>query len=193
MKTVQNILILLFTLGFLASLFVIVQHAIRSDSVEAQSLGLMVAMTGALLLVGILPNVTKLKFGPQGIDATIDRLKGEVEEQRLKVTETSAKTSETSEKLKQQQKIVNDLVIYSVAAQPYKALWDLAHLSEYKYDNTDNFRRWMYFLLDNGLIQPKTPNGWLDFNEQLQGRNLAELAKPTPAGDLLMALRREPR
>lgn len=80
-----------------------------------------------------------------------------------------------------------------MAAQPYKALWDLANLPEYKYDNTDNFRRWMYFLLDNGLIQPKTLDGWLDFDERIQDRNLAELAKPTPAGKLLMKLRREPR
>lgn len=94
MKTVQNILILLFTLGFLASLFVIVQDEIRSAGVGAQSLVLLVAMTGALLLVAILPNVTNLKFGPQGIVASIDRLdrlEGKVEDQGLKVTETSAK------------------------------------------------------------------------------------------------------
>ena len=48
----------------------------------------------------------------------------------------------------------------------------------------------MYFLRDNGFIKPLS-GGFLDFNQGLHGRNLVEVAEPTPIGRLCIELRKE--
>ncbi len=92
-----------------------------------------------------------------------------------------------------QQKIVNMLVIYSLCDQAYKILHSLSSMPEYIYHNDENFRRWMYVLLDGGLIEPKYKGGWLKFDDSLDNKNMVESMKPTPAGELLISLRGAPK
>ena len=91
-----------------------------------------------------------------------------------------------------QQEIINKLVIYSLGEPIYVILWDLQNSASLLYRNDDNFRRWMYVLLDNGYIQPKEPLTWLEFNEKAEGKNLVEMARPTPAAQFLFKLRGDP-
>jgi hypothetical protein len=94
--------------------------------------------------------------------------------------------------ISKQQEIVNMLVIYSLCDQAYHILYGISSMPEYKYHNDDNFRRWMYVLLDTGLIEPKSPGGWLNFDASLDEKNMVEFAKPTPAGEFLISLRGAP-
>ena len=75
---------------------------------------------------------------------------------RRAVASVEKDISQHEERLNTQQRLINDLVIYSLAAQPYEVLWRLANTSEYIYKNTENVRRWMNVLLDNGLIEPES-------------------------------------
>lgn len=152
-----------------------------------------VVTAGALLLMTVLPQLSSFKFGPTGVEATVQQIienkitpiTNQVEEQKVRV-------NKQGEVLAEQQKIINDLVVYSLAEQPYEILWRLMHTPEYIYRDTDNMRRWLNTLLDSGYIEPKSPGGWLEFNAQKEGSNLVELAKPTPAGEFLISLRQKP-
>jgi hypothetical protein len=101
------------------------------------------------------------------------------------------KLDELTEKLDEQQEIINKLVVYSMSASIYRHLWHIAHSPEYLYRNEPWFQRQMYFLSDNGFIQP-TMSPFLSFDHTLEGRNLAAVSKPTPIGEFLVRLRGEP-
>jgi hypothetical protein len=104
----------------------------------------------------------------------------------------SEETKRQWDAISEQQEIVNKLVIYSLCDQAYNILHGLSNMSEYMYHNDDDFRRWMYVLLDGGLIEPKSQGGWLKFDAALDKRNMVEFVKPTPAGEFLISLRGEP-
>jgi hypothetical protein len=98
---------------------------------------------------------------------------------------------ETQERrLNEQQEFINNLVKYSLSASIFRHLCGIAILREYKYSNDDSTRREMYFLRDNGFIKPRS-GGFLDFNQSLHGRNLVEVAEPTPIGKNCIKLRKE--
>jgi hypothetical protein len=87
--------------------------------------------------------------------------------------------------------LLRELVIYSVSEACYKHLWWIAKSPEYKFWNNDPMARQMYFLSDNGLIQPRF-SGFLNFDQEMDQKNLVDLAKLTPAGEFLIQLRGAP-
>ena len=97
-------------------------------------------------------------------------------------------------KIEDQQRITNQLVIYSLAELPYRILWKLGHTDhyrEYRFDNLGEMPRWINLLYDNGLIQPRGQN-YIVVDSLQNGIELVSLFKPTPAGEFLMTLRGEP-
>jgi hypothetical protein len=64
---------------------------------------------------------------------------------------------------------------------PFRHLCGLALLKEYIYHD-EYFRREMYVLKDLDYIQPKPPHKTLEFYEELNGKNLVDLAEPTDLG-----------
>jgi hypothetical protein len=92
----------------------------------------------------------------------------------------------------EQQENIKKIVIYSLGQFPFEMLLALKYNMEYIYTDGENMRRWANTLLDNGYIEPKTSGGSLEFNPEMNGRNLVDLAKPTPAGDFLISLRQDP-
>jgi hypothetical protein len=95
-----------------------------------------------------------------------------------------------------QQKQINDLVTLSMSPRVFRHLTGITILKEYLYregmqeDGNDVgilFRREFYHLKDRGFIGPDT----LEFNEHLNGVNLAGLAKPTPLGLTYLEVRRK--
>jgi hypothetical protein len=116
----------------------------------------------------------------------------EIEFLNTRMEEQEQQTKRQWDTISEQQKIINKLVVYSLCEQAYIILWILDQGPEFIYRNTENFRRWMYVLLDGGFIQPKGDRGWLEFGDGTEGRNLVELAKATPAGQFLISLRGEP-
>ena len=73
----------------------------------------------------------------------------------------------------------------------FRHLCGIACLKQYNYTDDEAFRREMYFLRDNGFIEPTKSSGFLDFNASLEGRNLVEIAKLTPIGRSCVKLREE--
>jgi hypothetical protein len=98
---------------------------------------------------------------------------------------------EQEQKLEQQQELINKLVVYSMSASIYRHLWHIARSPEYLYRNEPWFQRQMYFLSDNGFIQPRA-SPFLVFDQALESKNLAEVSKLTPIGEFLLELRGEP-
>jgi hypothetical protein len=125
-----------------------------------------VAITmGGLLLVATLPRLSEFSITLKGVTAKLDKVKDTVDEQ---------------------QRLINQLVYYSMSASVFRHLCGIALLHEYKYNNKDeHFRREMYFLRDHGFIRPN----FLVF-EELHGRNLVELAEPTEIGWTIIKLRK---
>ncbi len=122
----------------------------------------------------------------------IRKLGKKEELQRLaQAVETQEKKVQTQERrLDEQQEFINNLVKYSLSASIFHHLCGIAILKEYKYSNDDSTRREMYFLRDNGFIKPRS-GGFLDFSQGLHGRNLVEVAEPTPIGINCIKLRKE--
>jgi hypothetical protein len=76
----------------------------------------------------------------------------------------------------------------------FKHLCGLAILKNYKYwqkqDNFMLYQREFYHLKDHGFIRPKSdPN--LEFNSDLDGKNITEFVEPTDLGWIYIELRKE--
>jgi hypothetical protein len=99
------------------------------------------------------------------------------------------KFRELQEKVDHQQRLVNDLVQYSISASIFHHLCGIGLLREYRYRDGDGNRREMYFLRDNGYIRPRTAT-FLDFGPSLDAQNLVELSELTPIGWNCLKLRR---
>jgi len=140
---------------------------------------ILIAMAGAIIVVAVLPNVEEFGVGPKGVNAKLRRV-----EERLDIQ---------SEVLTEQQRIINQLVIYSLAGQPYEMLRHIEDGTEYIYhdDSPNNdHKRWANFLLDNGFIEPRRDKTkWLQFDQNFHLKNISEFAKTTPAGHFLVTLR----
>jgi hypothetical protein len=72
-----------------------------------------------------------------------------------------------------QQELINTLVKYSVSASIFTHLCGITLLKYYGYEDNDTNRRELYFLRDNGFIMLTKGNGFVDFNRDIHGRNLA--------------------
>jgi predicted nucleotide-binding protein len=93
-------------------------------------------------------------------------------------------------KLLEQQEYLNQMVKYSMSASIFHHLCGVALLKEYIYHDGDATRREMYYLRDHGFIKPKL-EAFLDFDHKLDGRNLVEMAEPTPVGWHCVRLRKD--
>jgi hypothetical protein len=98
------------------------------------------------------------------------------------------KVSELDQKQKQQEKVIDDLVTYSMSASIFRHLCGIGLLKEYRYVDNESNRREFYFLRDNGFIKPKA-GGFLEFNKETPW-NVCEIATPTPIGWLCVKLRK---
>jgi hypothetical protein len=174
-KLSQHVLISIFTAGFLAG----VAGMLWINEDRTAFGALTVTMAGALILTALLPKLSEFEFGPKRIRAKLQQIERQV--------------GDNKEKLEQQQKVINDLVIYSLSQMPYNVLWKATKTPEYIYHNTDDMRRWCYVLLDNGFIELKGKEAWLVFDEKMEGRNLAEIVTLTPAGEFMSSLRGPPK
>jgi hypothetical protein len=84
---------------------------------------------------------------------------------------------------------VSEVVKYLMSASIFHHLCGIAILHKYIYRD-EFFRREMYFLKDHGLIRPKS-FAFLEFNEELNGKNLVEVVEPTRIGWLYVKFRKE--
>jgi hypothetical protein len=140
----------------------------------------------ALILLVVLPSLTntsRIKLGVTGFE--IQRLADAVDRQGKTI-------NEQEERLIEQQKIINDLVTYSLSEDAYNILWRIKNTPEYIYRDDKNVQRWANTLLDHGYIEPVMPGFRLVFDDYMKDRNLVGLAKPTPAGDFMIKLRGKP-
>jgi hypothetical protein len=126
----------------------------------------------ALVLIAALPLMVSFELSFKGLKAKLRDLGITVKDQ--------------GDAISKQQEIINDLVVYSLATQPYEILRALKTQKEYIYHDSENNRRWANVLLDNGFIEPKPPETWLQFDTGYNQRNLVDIAKPTPAGEFLV-------
>ena len=187
-KLPQYLLLILFSLAFGFITYHMVSGT-NSTTIQTTALTAVMTLTAvALIVVARLDTITM--FSGAGLTAQMQAaIQAKIEPIQEEVNDQKTKVYKQEQKIEHQQQIINDLVIYSLAAQPYEILWRLASTPEYIYKNTDNVRRWMNTLLDSGFIQPKKDGGWLEFNDKMHGTNLVEIAKPTPAGNSLLSLR----
>src|SRR4051812_30920111 len=105
--------------------------------------------------------IRDLGFAPSKTDAQVRALKREQEQQRIQVDE--------------QQQTIQELVKYAMSASIFRHLCGITLLNQYKYWHDDGNRREFYFLRDAGYIKPRF-SGFLEFNQDLNGRNVSEIA-----------------
>lgn len=158
--------------------FIAVTVGLLSSGSHSDILSLVViAMAGCLILLVSLPRIQEFSIGKEGVSAKLSELHREVDKQR--------------EKVDQQQEVINTLVRYSTSASIFRHLSGIGLLKEYIYHDNPGNRRELYFLRDNGSIQPKPGKGpeFLEFDESLDGQNLGEIAELTPIGWICLRLR----
>src|SRR4051812_48745480 len=129
-KIVQQVVGVLFVVAFVAALLGIFFYPESKTAFTT----VLIAMAGAIIVVAVLPNVEEFGIGPKGVNAKLRRVEERLDKQ--------------SEVLTEQQRIINQLVIYSLAGQPYKMLRHIEDGIEYIYrdDNPNNdHKRWANF------------------------------------------------
>jgi hypothetical protein len=98
---------------------------------------------------------------------------------------------ETGKKVEEQQARINALVETSMSVSIFHHLAGIYMLHKYEYLQNEKvgelFRREFYFLKNRGFIEPET----LEFDERLNGKNIAELAWPTRIGKTYIELRKD--
>jgi hypothetical protein len=125
--------------------------------------------------------IRDLGFAPAKTDAQVRALRREQDQQQIQV-------NQQQQLVQEQQRIIDELVKYAMSASIFRHLCGLTLLKEYKYVHNDGNRREFYFLRDAGYIKPRF-DGFIEFNEGLNGRNLAEVSEATPIGRLCVKLR----
>jgi hypothetical protein len=118
--------------------------------------------------------IRDLGFAPSKTDAQVRALKKEQDQQRIQVDE--------------QQRMIDELVKYAMSASIFRHLCGITLLKEYRYFHNDGNRREFYFLRDAGYIKPRS-DSFIEFNEGLNGKNVADLAEATPIGRLCVKFR----
>ena len=86
----------LFTLAFIS---IVVALIISSGDKSAALVTITIVMTGALILIAILPQVTEFAIGPQGVKAKLVKLENAVREQEEKVENLTSKVKQIEEKI----------------------------------------------------------------------------------------------
>lgn len=119
--------------------------------------------------------IRDLGFAPSKADAQVRALRRDQDQQRLQVD--------------QQQRVIDELVKYAMSASIFRHLCGITLLEEYRYSHNDGNRREFYFLRDAGYIKPRFGE-FIEFDESLDGRNVAAIAEATPIGRLCVKLRR---
>jgi hypothetical protein len=150
--------------GFVAALL----GLLLSSADKTPFVTVMAVTAGGLVLVAALPQLSEFTISLKGVTAKLARVEDKVDEQ---------------------QRLINQLVYYSMSASIFHHLCGIAILHRYNYNNDESSRREMYFLRDHGFIRPKPPLDFLVF-ENLHGRNLVEVAEPTEIGRLCVKLRK---
>lgn len=129
------------------------------------------------------------EFGDD-IRTDIQFLKGVVDNQGEKI-----QTQQT--KIKNQQEIINKLVLYSMSSFIYNHLKSIYYCKnhggtdtdfEYIYHNNENMRNEMCYLRDNNFIK-RVDNTFLEFDLDLDGKNLVPIVELTDAGNWYVELR----
>jgi hypothetical protein len=118
--------------------------------------------------------IRDLGFAPAKTDAQVRSLKREQDQQQQVV--------------QQQQRMIDELVKYAMSASIFRHLAGITLLKDYKYFHNDGNRREFYFLRDAGYIKPRF-DGFIEFNESVNGRNIADVAEATPIGRLCVKFR----
>jgi len=92
-----------------------------------------------------------------------------------------------------QQTIINNLIVYSLAEVIYRELvWKIGRGQEVRCDQTPDQQRWLTLLFDHGLLTAKNWSNWTPFNKIQVGTNLSEIFELSPAGEYLIELRGPP-
>jgi len=125
--------------------------------------------------------IRDLGFAPAKTDAQVRALKREQDQQQIQV-------AQQQQVVQQQQQMIDELVKYAMSASIFRHLAGITLLKDYKYFHNDGNRREFYFLRDAGYIKPRL-DGFIEFNEGLNGRNVADVAEATPIGRLCVKLR----
>lgn len=144
------------------------------------------AISLALIVIGFLPFLLPYlnkNFKSIEIFGVKAELLDKIEKQKDKIEQNEIKLDE-------QQKIINELVKYSMSASIFHHLCGIALLKVYVYRDNEYFRREMYFLRDNGFIMPKAL-GFVDFNSGINNSNLVENVTLTPIGKTCIRLRKD--
>ena len=104
-----------------------------------------------------------------------------------------AQLSNVKDKVEQQQKTVNAVVLYSLAEIIYREILSkIANSREVKSDNTADQKRWLTLLFDHGFLEARDTTRWVEFDQIPVGRDLGEFFKPTPAANFLIEARGRP-
>jgi hypothetical protein len=104
------------------------------------------------------------------------------------VKDQQVQVDQQQQLFQQQQRMIDELVKYSMSASIFRHLCGITLLKEYKYFDDDGNRREFYFLRDAGYIKPRL-NDFIEFHQGLDGKNIVDIAEPTPIGRLCVKLR----
>jgi hypothetical protein len=156
----------------IAAVVLIALRIHNKDFIDATSLGIF----GLGSLPWIISDIRTVKL-PGGIEITIKTLEDKVKD--------------NASKIESQQEIINKLVKYSMSASIYKPLWYICKGQQYIYHHNPTNERELYFLRDAGYIEPRS-GGFLVFDQKINGRNLSDIAKCTPIGEICVQLRGDP-
>ena len=178
---VQYVLLSIFAAVFIATIIRLIIGPVSAGMVTV-----CVISAGGLVVAGFSPQLQSFKIGKEGFEAQLKNVAQQVQSHEGKLEAQSAKIDEHSSELARQQELINDLVRYSMSASIFRHLCGIALLREYIYHDKPTDERELYFLRDNGFVEPS----FLEFNRDLDGQNLAAIAKPTPIGLTCIRLRK---
>jgi len=114
----------------------------------------------------------------------------ELEAFGVKVSALEDKVEAQEAKLRQQQKIINDIVVFGLAFYLVEMLRDFRRLKmvsngEYTFRKSLRFESNLRYLRDHGLI------GMIEIGKLVDGENILPKIQITPAGSLFLELRDE--
>jgi len=111
-----------------------------------------------------------------------------LQEVQQAVASQEKRSQDHARMLTEQQVLINQMVKYAMSASVFHHLCGIALLHQYVYRDNDGMRRELYFLRDAGFIKPRH-DAFIDFDAAVDGRNLVQMAEPTPVGWLCVKLR----
>jgi hypothetical protein len=168
--------LLLKTLIPAGAVVLLVLHMLRPDwEIDAVSIGLLVVAA-----LPWLPAFVESLELPGGVKLELRALEQRVQEQGRTIED--------------QQQIINELVVFSMAqhlARHLGELYDRAtSQGEYLYRDNADFKRDLLFLRDHGFIESALPGQYLNVDALRDGQNLVGYVKLTPVGTFYVEQRR---